>query len=75
MFLSVYANGSNNGENTHVSVFAQIMAGDNDDQLQWPFFGDIDRGSHIEKLQTRGQKVGGWVRGNFSQKVQALCKI
>ena len=32
------------------------------------------RGSHIEKLQTRGQKVGGWVRGKFSQKV-TLCKI
>ena len=32
------------------------------------------RGSHIEKLQTRGQKVGGWVRGKFSKKV-TLCKI
>ena len=42
MCLDVYANGNKNGKNTHVSVYVNIMAGDNDDQLQWPFVGDID---------------------------------
>ena len=42
MFLNVYANGISSGKDTHISVFVQIMAGDNDDQLQWPFVGDIN---------------------------------
>ena len=42
MCLSLDTNGSGNGENTHISVYVNIMAGDNDDQLLWPFVGDID---------------------------------
>ena len=41
MCLVVYANGFNDDKNGYVSVYVQLMAGDNDDQLQWPFVGDI----------------------------------
>ena len=41
MCLRVKANGSNNGKDTHVSVFISLMAGDNDDNLKWPFRGTI----------------------------------
>ena len=42
MCLGVYSNGDCSGKGTHVSVYVQLMAGDNDDQLQWPFVGDIN---------------------------------
>ena len=42
MCLYVYANGNCNSKGTYVSVYVQLMAGDNDDQLQWPFVGVID---------------------------------
>ena len=42
MCISVYANGFGDGENTHVSVFAQLKPGANDDNLQWPFRGSVD---------------------------------
>ena len=42
MCVNVHANGSVNGKNTHVSVFVQLVTGENDDQLQWPFVGDVD---------------------------------
>ena len=37
MCLSVYANGSGEGEGTHVSVYACLMRGEFDDHLKWPF--------------------------------------
>ena len=40
--LKVYANGDSSGKDTHISVYVIMLAGDNDDQLQWPFVGDID---------------------------------
>ena len=34
MCFKVYAKGYGDGENTHISVFVQLMAGEYDDQLQ-----------------------------------------
>ena len=42
MCLEVYTSGCSSGKDTHISVYVQLMAGNNDDQLQWPFVGDID---------------------------------
>ena len=42
MCISVDANGNGDGENTHVSVFAYLKPGANDDNLQWPFRGSVD---------------------------------
>ena len=39
--LKVYANGDGEGEGTHISIFANLMRGDYDNNLQWPFEGDI----------------------------------
>ena len=41
MCISVYANGDGEGRGTHVSVFAYLMKGENDDFLQWPFIGRV----------------------------------
>ena len=41
MCICVYANGSGDGQGTHVSVFACLMKGDNDDSLTWPFTGTV----------------------------------
>ena len=41
MCLRVYANGYGDGEATHVSVFCCLNRGEYDDQLKWPFHGDI----------------------------------
>ena len=39
--IGVYANGDGGGEDTHVSVFAFLMKGENDDYLPWPFVGTV----------------------------------
>ena len=39
--LKVYANGDGKGKDTHTSIFASIMRGDYDNDLQWPFECDI----------------------------------
>ena len=41
MCLSVDANGQGRGQGTHVSAFVNLMQGDNDDNLKWPFKGTI----------------------------------
>ena len=39
MCILVYANGVGCGKGTHVSVYAYLMKGENDDYLPWPFTG------------------------------------
>ncbi len=39
--IRVNANGVGAGERTHVSVYAHLMKGDNDDSLSWPFTGTV----------------------------------
>ena len=41
MCICVYANGNGEGKGTHVSVFAYLMKGENDDHLPWPFTGRV----------------------------------
>ena len=41
MCLNVYANGIGKGRNSHISVFANLMKGDFDGELRWPFRGDV----------------------------------
>ena len=42
MCLKVYANGVEEGEGSHVSVFAYLMRGIHDDHLPWPFKGTVN---------------------------------
>ena len=39
--IKVFANGHGVGKDTHISIFASLMRGDYDNNLQWPFEGDI----------------------------------
>ena len=50
MCLSVFPNGLGKGKNSpnHVSVFANLMKGEFDDGLEWPFQGDVYVNLHIE---------------------------
>ena len=50
MCLKVCANGFGSGKGTHVSVYVRLMQGEFDDQLQWPFRGNIT----VQLLNQRG---------------------
>jgi TNF receptor-associated factor 4 len=60
MCIGVDASGSEEGKGTHVSVYANLMRGEYDDHLQWPFKGsisielcnqrDISRRGLVEKI-------------------------
>ena len=39
--LNVYPNGIDTGRGSHISVAAQLMRGEYDNELEWPFEGDI----------------------------------
>ena len=39
--LNVYPNGDGKGRGSHLSVFAQLMRGEYDDEIEWPFEGRI----------------------------------
>ena len=41
MCISVFANGYDSGEGTHVSVYGYLMRGENDEYLPWPFTGKV----------------------------------
>ena len=41
MCLKVFPNGNRSGENTHISVYVNVLKGEYDDQLPWPFRGDF----------------------------------
>ncbi len=41
MCLGVDANGRGDAKGTHISVFACLIKGDNDDSLSWPFTGTV----------------------------------
>ncbi len=74
MCIRVDANGSGAGKGTHVSVFAYLMKGDNDDSLSWPFTGRVTfellnqleddnhhkRDNHIPSRQCFQSESGGW---------------
>lgn len=49
--LSIFPNGVGKGRRTHVSLFVNIMRGENDDQLTWPFRGDVT----VQLLSQRGK--------------------
>ena len=41
MCINVDANGYGKGKGTHVSVYAYLIKGENDDHLPWPFTGTV----------------------------------
>ena len=41
MCINAYANGNGTGKGTHISVYVYLMRGKNDDNLSWPFRGEV----------------------------------
>ena len=65
MCLRVTANGQGSGRGTHITVAVYLMKGEFDDQLEWPFRGDItiqllnqQEGGHYSRTiyQAKGEK-------------------
>lgn len=56
MCITVDANGSEEGQDTHVSVYVNLMKGEYDDHLQWPFKGSI----FLQMCNQRESDVGNW---------------
>ena len=50
--LKMYPNGLGRGKGTHVSVYAYLMRGEHDDELEWPFEGSTT----VELLNQRDDK-------------------
>ena len=50
--LKVYPNGVGKGRGSHLSVYAQLMRGEYDNELEWPFEGDL----RVELLNWREDK-------------------
>ena len=50
--LEVYLNGHGTGSGSHLSVYARLLRGEYDDELGWPFEGDI----RVELLNWREDK-------------------
>ena len=56
MCLKVYANGIGDGEGTHVSVYLFMMRGENDDNLVWPFQGEVTF-TLLNQLEDKNHRV------------------
>ena len=53
MCLCVFANGIGKGKNSqmHISVTANLMKGEFDSELEWPFYGDVFVSLHLESSE------------------------
>ena len=67
MYLNVYPAGNGTGKGTHVSMFGNLMKGDYDDELNWPFTADVvvdilnwkgDHNHHRVALQFNDTRYG-----------------
>ena len=70
--ISVVTNGNGDGEGTHLSVYACLMKGDNDDSLTWPFTGTVtvtllnqleDENHYAEKINFLADYSAGRIEG------------
>ena len=70
MYIQVDANGDGDGKGTHVSVFAFLMKGDNDDFLTWPFTGSvtIELLNQLEDTNHCTESIGQFPADNIASK-------
>ena len=75
MCVSVYPNGHNAAQGSHVSVYLKLLEGPNDESLHWPFMGTVefkllnqltDNGHHVRTftLDTDHNSRPGSYRGH-----------
>ena len=70
MKLDVYANGDGNAEGAHVSFFIYLLQGENDDNLEWPFQGEVT----IELLNQLEDKNHEVCTLKFNESTPDRCK-
>ena len=67
MCINVTSNGHGDGEDTHISVYVYLMCGRNDDNLSWPFRGEVtitllnqleDKNHHTEMIMYTSDEDG-----------------
>ncbi|XP_011403816.1 PREDICTED: TNF receptor-associated factor 4-like [Amphimedon queenslandica] len=56
MMLSVYSNGQGSAKGTHVSCYIYLIPGEYDDDLEWPFQGDV-RMELLNQLEDNNHKA------------------
>ena len=79
--LLVYPNGQYNWKNKYVSLFVHLMKGDNDNNLTFPFRGDIlvqivnlkENKNHAERLVEFNEKTD--PRGEYGARVTGLAGL
>lgn len=69
MCVEVAPQGKGEGEGTHVSVYIYLKKGDNDDNLPWPFRGDIT----IQLLNRLGRWCHHEMIIRFNKKTPVAC--
>ena len=81
MCLCVYANGQRYSKGTHVSVYVNLMQGNNDDNLKWPFRGTIkvsllnqleDKHHHTRQPWSPGDGVSEDISGRVTEGERVL---
>ena len=90
MRLEVLANGWAEGKGTHISVFVHLMRGEFDEQLKWPFRGEItvallnqkekDGSPYTTRIipfddTTRDSTASRVVRGEVAESGRGFCKF
>ena len=70
MCLSVFANGIGIGKNTHVSLFANLMRGEFDDKLTWPFRGNI-----VVRLVLHDEDIETTLRYTVRSPDKSSCRV
>ena len=69
MRLQVYANGHKKGTGTHVSVFVQIIQGEYDNILTWPYTGTVT----FEIINCKGDRYHVGTTIDFKEAIYAGC--
>ena len=71
MCIRIDTRGNGDGEGTHVSVFAYLMRGENDDHLPWPFTGKVtvELLNQLEDHDHHSQKIAFAAKGQYNQRV------
>ena len=68
--IMVFANGVGRGKGTHVSLFVCLMKGENDQNQQWPFEGDIS----IQMLNWRNDSQHKEAIISFNDSADMKCR-
>jgi TNF receptor-associated factor 4 len=71
MCLRVFANGNGSGQGTHISVFVYLMQGEFDNQLKWPFQGNITV-KLVDQEEDRDHVIETFYSGNASERCERV---